>query len=258
MAETLTGESAYDAFAPDGGRWSPWVKPTPFAHFKTAPPLPADAFPESPLPALPPADGRSAVVIDLPSEAAVLAGLTAARAGFRPVPLFNANSAPGRERESVDTKDVRSALHAVALALRDLRLPIDAPPAFLLDANRLGTSLRARRPPPGDFDNRWITLPQDWPSANLLLSHGVEEVVVIQASRGIAADLAHVLRRWQDAGVRFRGAAWHAAESRPFTVPRPPRFRSIWYRLLATFGFKVGAAGAFGAVIPEPSSGGYG
>ena len=252
-----SGEEAYGVVAPEGGRWSPWVKPAPFAHFRGDyfPKLP-DELPHTRLAALPPADGRYAVVIDLASDASVLAGMAAAEAGFCPVPLFNGTSPSGRTREAVDTSDLRSALHALAVQLLDAPPPADAPPAFLLDAQRLGTTTRSRSPSPGDYDNRWVTLPQDWPSATFLQSHGVTDAVIFCVGRSIADDLAHVLVRWQEAGIQLHRAAWNGDAFEPIRVRRPSRFKTMWYRLLVLIGLRANAAGGFGGYVPHPDTGG--
>ena len=252
-----SGEDAYAAVAPEDGRWSPWVKPASFAHFRGdyRPKLP-DELPRTRLPALPPADGRFAVIIDLASDASVLAGMAAADEGFWPVPLFNATSPSGRTREAIDTTDLRSALHALAVQLRESPPPVDAPPCFLLDSHRLGTSSRSRNPSPGDYDNRWVTLPQDWPSATLMQSHGVTDAVVFWIGRGMADDLAHVLVRWQEAGIRLHRAAWDADQFKVIQVRRPSRFKSMFYRLLVLAGLRASAAGGFGGYVPHPDSGG--
>jgi hypothetical protein len=112
------------------------------------------------------------------------------------------------------------------------------------------------KPSPGKFDNRWLTFPQDFPSANLLIARGISTVIVIQPKTGQPAeDLAHVLRRWQDAGISIQTAASESTAAEPIEVKRPARFRRLWYGVLALMGLMSNSAGGFGGVIPHPSSG---
>jgi hypothetical protein len=133
----------------------------------------------------------------------------------------------------------------------------DAPPAFLLDANRMNPSML---PGPGRFDNRWVTLPQDFPSALFLKTHGIRDVIVLRADgRAPGDDLSHILRRWQEGGVPIAlGDLRSGGEAQPFQVPRPSYFRLAWYGLIALMGLRRSEVGGFGASIPEVSSGGGG
>jgi hypothetical protein len=102
--------------------------------------------------------------------------------------------------------------------------------------------------------------PQDFPSANLMLSRGIGEVIVVQdEDRPPLEDLAHVLLRWQKAGIRIRGLNVKTSRGpEDITVKEPSMFRKAWYRVRALAGFRRNAAGGFGGVIPVPSAGGMG
>jgi hypothetical protein len=116
----------------------------------------------------------------------------------------------------------------------------------------------SRAPRPGDYDNRWVVVPQDFPSASKLLSHGIDAVVLWQRNPGQpAADLAHVLRRWQDAGIAiFVEHGDLPSPPEPLTVQKPPRYRSVLHRLFVMMGLRRNSAGGFGSVIPETAEGG--
>ena len=64
-------------------------------------------------------------------------------------------------------------------------------------------------------------------------------------------DLAHVLFRWQEAGLRIRGRG-----GREIRVERPPRYRALWYRALATLGLRRNDTGGFGSLVPENTGAG--
>jgi hypothetical protein len=269
----VTGEDVYRIWAPDGARWSPWVKPVLFTHLDgyqsidqasalSEPEVPwaPDAAPTEPR-AVPGAGYRepgivaaaraqTALVVDLPPMMSICTGLALARRGYRPVPLYN--SCPGKGAV-VHLGGIMLGLRAGAPLLAELRLPPDAPPAFLLDANRM-----SGHPVPTMFDNRWMVLPQDLPSARLLRDGGVARVRVVRESgRRGGDDLDHVLRRWQDDGLPLELVREGRAEAPvPLEVARPRRYRALTYRLFAMLGLRRNAAGGFGSVVPEPGSAG--
>lgn len=257
-------DELFAAWAPVVSLWSAWAKPVCFAHIDAS--LPAAApLPPVALPPLPPADGRVAVVVDLPAAASVAAAVPLARLGYRPVPGYNAVPGPWHfDRTTrrlaadphvvVDLRPVAEGLRAYAVDPRAAALPPTAPPAFLLDADR-----RTGRPGvavgPGTFDNRSVSLPTDFPSAARLRSAGVERVVLVQATGADpAADLAHTLRRWQTAGLEL-SLARPDGPPVPIDVHRPRWFGFLWHRALTVARLRRGALGGFGGVLPSPSAG---
>jgi hypothetical protein len=276
----MTAEQIFDAWAPQGARWSQWAKPVLFAHLGSTRESwlpttgqfepPASAPPTPPLAGIPRADGTTAVVVDLPGASGVAAGLTLAEAGFRPVPLYNAvplpspaGSVPGGA-VVVNLAEVLDGLRAGAERVAAMRLPYAAPPAFLLDSRRRIGDRAALRP--GALDNRSVSLPTDFPSPNLLLAGGIRRVIVVQLDDGQPqADLAHTLRRWQDAGMEVflltTGAApadhsgGAATSPRPLTVDKPRWYRHLWHGMLARIGLRPNPMGGFGGFLPVPAAG---
>jgi hypothetical protein len=249
---------AFAAWVPDlpddefGPAWTQWAKPVLFASIsEAAPPITLQEEHLSGLESeIRSRDKSVAIVVDLPGPQAARIGLAFARMGLRPVPLFNGSS--GRE-ELIVTGELIETLRAGGSQLQSQPLSNNAAPAFLLDSRRMSKDVR---PQPGKFDNRWLTFPQDFPSANLLIARGVSRVIVIQPKTGQPAeDLAHVLRRWQDAGISTHTAAPESTAAEPIEVKRPARFRRLWYGVLALMGLMSNSAGGFGGVIPHPSAG---
>jgi hypothetical protein len=113
---------------------------------------------------------------------------------------------------------------------------------------------------PGDFDNRSISLPTDFPSSNFLLSRGIRRVVLVQDDASDPeADLAHTLLRWQQAGVSIMASTLSPdtdVRPRPITVRRPRWFRIAWYGLMARMGLRPNPLGGFGGLLPH--AGGFG
>ena len=244
-------EDAFATWAPAAVIWSQWAKPVAFVQ-------PDDiAAPPPPEPAIPPIaislDPASAVIVDLPGEEAVGVGLLLAERGYWPVPLFNGTSGPA---PIIDVHPIMRALVHGAERLRARQPSSDAPPAFLLDARR-----HSRVPvDPGKYDNRWVVLPQDFPSGAFLASRGVRQVTLVQ--RGNAAmrdDLAHVVCRWQEHGITLRVLDLDTGTVRErVEVTKPSGFKRAWYVAIALLGLRRSNVGGFGAQVPEQTSGGYG
>lgn len=249
----MTNEECYEIWAPRDAVWSPWAKPTLFAYLqRVATAGQATAGWETLDTGWAPEPRRgAAIVVELPGVEAVKAGLALARLGYRPVPLFNATVGAN---PVLNVEPLGDALLEGAEVLRGLALPPDAPPAFLLDARRLVPDVPLI---PGKYDNRWIVLPQDLPSGTFLLARGLRDVLLAQRGEGEPRqDLAHVLLRWQQAGLRLQAVDVNAGGRRRDLAVRPPGlFRIAWYRLLALSGLRRNDSGGFGGEIPEPSRG---
>src|SRR5215213_6406954 len=113
----MTREMIFDIWAPAGSRWSPWVKPILFS-FMSEISAGASAAQTSitDLSWLPPADGSTLLVLDLPTAQAASDAVEIAKRGYRPVPLYNAipweeNSRSAEVAPSL--VDVGSIVHAL-------------------------------------------------------------------------------------------------------------------------------------------------
>lgn len=248
----MTKEELFDAWAPDGVEWSPWAKPVLFAQWPdtVTPPATDPQWPDANYLWLPQAGGRTVLVIDLPAVDSVRTGVAFARRGYRPVPLFNTSYGPSAVLELAP---LFLALGKGALHLKTISLARNAPAAFLLDADRMQPPVP---PSPGKFDNRWVVFPQDFPSATFLRAHGVTDVLLIHNGKSVQEDLAHVLLRWQQGGLRLLSASPSDSATSELTVPKPSWFRQAWYRALTISRLRRNNAGGFGAVIPVSTSGG--
>ena len=241
----------YKIWAPAGALWTPWAKPVLFA-IPPAGEVSAPVLPDVDWTAA--ADYRSMVILDLPGSAAVEEGLALGRMGYRPVPLYNGVGGPGGYVMLVDVKPIVASLYAGADLLEGYVIRPDAPPVFLLDANRMQGGVN-RGLNAGKYDNRWCVFPQDVPSADFLRQQGIERVIVRTAV--IQSDLAHVLRRYQEQGIQIR-LCRDGGMSEAVTVQRPSRFGSLFYRAQVLAGLTRNPAGGFGGPVPVPteSSGG--
>lgn len=260
----MNKEVIFSIWAPENSIWSRWAKPVLFAHLDSAlshiqvTSVPGDVS-WSPSP-----DEKVALVLDLAGAEGVLIGLALAGRGYRPVPLYNALPLPFGQTllspatisrvAAVDVLPIISALRTGANLLAQLILPSDAPPAFLLDANRQGT----RKMIPGEFDNRSVSFTTDFPSANFLASQSIQRVLLIQKQvTEPPPDLAHTLRRWQDGGLTIERLRLEPLSPRePFEVSRPAWYGAMFQRVLSAVGFRRASSGGFGAWVPDSSAGG--
>lgn len=250
----MTEQEIYDLWAPLDVPWSPWAKPVLFTQLERAIAGSGTmlagriAWPGAPDLAA----QRLALILDLPGEQATAIGLQLVAAGYRPVPLFNTSHG---FNAVVPTQDIITALSRGGELLAQTQLPPQAPPVFLLDADRMrehGGVL------PGKYDNRWLVFPQDFPSASFLKSQQIAGAVLVQSQQfRPQADLAHVLLRWQEAGLPLLSINLREGlVTEVLRVERPSRYRTLWYHFLAVVGLRRNSAGGFGAVVPEPSQGG--
>jgi len=261
----MTKEQIFSAWSPENSIWAIWAKAVLFAHLDRACALPPTGDIARDVDWSPISDGKIALVLDLPGQEGVWLGVALASRGYRPVPLYNALPLPfgvaaidpmsQRPVAAVNVLPILSALRQGAEQLANASIASDAPPAFLLDANRHGITSQVS---PDEFDNRSVCFTTDFPSANFLLTHGIERALLIQRNRlEPQTDLAHVLRRWQDGGLSIeRMRIERPMERESFEVTRPSWYGAMFQRALAAFGLYRASGGGFGAWMPDSSSGG--
>jgi hypothetical protein len=247
----MIARHTFGIWAPENSPWSAWAKPALFNDLSRVTTASADTdnMPiKSDAEWLPIFARSTAIVVDLPGAEAIACGLQLARQGWRPVPLFNTSFGSDA---AVPTREILEGLNRGRQWLTETALPSDAPPAFLLDSRRM----RAASVAPGTYDNRWVVLPQDFPSVGFMRGQGIAAVLLWQKEQAQPADdLAHVLRRWQEGGldifVEYGGLS---SPPTKLTVHRPSRFKSFMHRWFVLAGLRRNSAGGFGATIPMPS-----
>lgn len=258
----------YDLWSPPAASpWSSYHKPTLFAAldgFVAPKPIPVPGLDLANAPRSPPhwADARTAIILDLPGEVSVAYGAwLALRGGYSPSVTFN--NWP-HAKMLVDMARPLGALLAYSPWVQQADLmedPERAPPALVLDARRLGD----RKPKPKDFDNRYYLIESDLPSGQTLVNAGIEKLVYVRLLGTVAPvreeldDMNGYLHSVGKQVTTFVAEAspdsWLLGEPRAFSATiRKTAFSTT--KDPAFKGFRRNAAGGFGVLVPEPSSGG--
>ncbi len=260
----MSNERIFETWAPPGGIWSGWVKPVLFSYMRGEEPAVGHVPEVWDTSWAPVARERLALVLDLPGPEGVVAAIALAASGYRPVPLYNAIPTPMPVNlpdaggpipgVAVDAKSILAELYRSSGVLARAGLLPEAPPAFLLDANRRGAFV----PRPRDFDNRSVCFATDFPSAEFLKTQGIRGAVLVQASGDQPqADLGHVLRRWQEGGIELRLKRLDVAGAPvAFQVAGISAVRRVWEKVMEGLGLRRGPEKGFGRTLPEPGSGG--
>lgn len=188
----MTNEECYKIWAPYGKKWTDWVRPVPFiaawANVK------GYHIGELAIPKINAIDEKyrqAAIIVDLPGDESIEVGLALAKLGYRPIPIFNGTIEQENARATVDNQTVGAALLCATEILKEIEIPDDALPAFLVDKNRL----QRHKIDASVFDNSWDVWPQDLPSVDYFLKNGINKIVVISDS--ISKDLKAIFKKFR-------------------------------------------------------------
>jgi hypothetical protein len=238
---------AFETWAPYGLKWTQWAKPVLFS---TLPEKSVVQMDELKIEWTEQSERNTMIIVDTEGRESIREGLAYAKLGYRPVPLYNGVRGD-KHYNLIDGEDLQNCLFAGARILKELDIPPDAPPVFLLDSKRMQSKTKKR----GVFDNRWTIFPQDMPSSNFLKQNRITKIIV--HSNQIQNDLAHILYRYQKDGllILHSKSAKHLPER--VKIRKPSRFKNLGYRFLVMLKLKRNSTGGFGSFIPEQSGTGY-
>jgi hypothetical protein len=228
--------------------WSDWVKPTLFA--QNAPalemignvPIEVESLMKDLKVANILGDGACAIV-DLPSDEGVIVGEALVDFNFYPVPIYNGVQAPIDVPAVIDNFRLQWRLFFMA---NNLRWPSSGGPAFLLDARRMTGNSEV-----SVFDNRWITMPQDYPSGVKMKQMGICRCYLI--TQAVGKDLVQVLYRWQSEGMEF--LLWNGQVFEPTKITVPGFFERNFHRVKALIGLAPSGIYGFGAIVGGSTGG---
>ena len=191
----MSGKDIFKIYAPNGVKWSDWVRPVPFIAIDTYNRKPIIDWYDRKVIFIKEYSQNSAIFVDLPGKESIEFGIALAYLGYRPIPIFNGTD---EQQGSVATNDnylVESCLINGSEILKNIKLRKDANPAFLLDSYRINR-YRARE---SIFDNSWDIYKQDVPSANYFKQNGINKIIVV--SDNIKRDLKKILLTFQNNGM---------------------------------------------------------
>lgn len=194
----MTAKEAYRIWAPEGLKWSAWVRPVPFLTAKEEHRSYCDTnFDVAAANYLDETYSGAAVIVDLPGTESVQEGIALAKAGYRPVPIYNGTMEQHGARATGDNRSIGQALIMAASELEKIQIDNGAMPAFLTDRSRLNRY----RIDPSIYDNSWDVYPQDLPSADFLIKNGIWKVIVI--GENISRDIRKILYGFQKKNIRI-------------------------------------------------------
>ena len=194
----MIGRDIYNIWAPKGVKWIQWIRPVPFVaineDFKaydicdfTIPNI--TYINELPL--------NTAIIVDLSDDEGIKEGIGLAKLGFRPIPVYNGTEPQEGAMATVDNNVIEFGLIKGAMELQKITIANDAPPAFLLDSNRM----HRYKMDESVFDNSWDIYPQDLPSAKYFLENGIDKIMVV--GEKMQKDLKKILYKFQKDGIKI-------------------------------------------------------
>ena len=194
----MTGKDIYKIWAKEGAKWVDWVRPVPFIGInKNTKLYEVTEFIIPKIQYLNEVQKDTAIIIDLPGNDSIEEGIALAKIGYRPVPIFNGTDEQKGAIATVDNNCIKLGLIKGALELEKIKISDNAPPAFLLDTNRMNRY----KMDISIFDNSWDIYPQDLPTAEYFLKNDINKIII--RSEKIQKDLQKILYKFQEKGIKI-------------------------------------------------------
>ncbi len=197
----MIGKEIYKIWAPTTSKWKWWVRPVAFCALDTGvkssevfnPRLESVTY----LFENDEDNRTTAVIIDAPSYEGIVKGISLAKYGFIPIAVYNGTEEQLGAMSTVNNGALELALIWGADILKDIKFKEDAPPAFLLDSNRMNSFKLT----PGVYDNSWDVYSQDMPTAKYLLDNNISKVLIV--SDRIRTDVTKIIYEYQSKGIKI-------------------------------------------------------
>lgn len=171
----MRGKEIYKIYAPNGAKWTDWVRPVPFVAIDTYNRKPIADWMERKAMFLKNYQQDTAIFVDLPGKESIELSIDLAYKGYRPIPIFNGTDEQPGSQATTNTYLIESCLINGSEKLKNIKLDNNANPAFLLDSYRTNR-YRAKE---SIFDNSWDLYKQDIPSAEYFKQNGITKIIIV-------------------------------------------------------------------------------
>lgn len=191
----MRGKEIYKIYAPNGAKWTDWVRPVPFVAIDTYNRKPIADWMERKAMFLKNYQQDTAIFVDLPGKESIELSIDLAYKGYRPIPIFNGTDEQPGSQATTNTYLIESCLINGSEKLKNIKLDNNANPAFLLDSYRTNR-YRAKE---SIFDNSWDLYKQDIPSAEYFKQNGITKIIIV--GDAIQRDLKKIFLKFQEKGI---------------------------------------------------------
>lgn len=193
----MNGKELYKIYAPIGAKWVEWVRPVSFVAIDTYNREPLSNWTNRKVVFLEKYEENTAIFLDLPGKESIELGVSLARLGYRPIPLFNGTNEQKGSKSTNNNHMIESCLINGAQILKGISIKKDANPVFLLDSHRTDR-YRAKE---SIFDNTWDLYGQDIPSLEYFKENNIKRIII--AGNEIQRDLKKIFLNFQSAGIEI-------------------------------------------------------
>jgi len=194
----MNGKEIFRIWAPLNAKWTDWVRPVPFVAIDREKCLnKVVSFDIPNIEYIKEIKKDTALVIDLPGNDGIKEGIALAKIGYRPIPVYNGTVEQEGSLAAVDNRDIELGLIKGAKELQEIVIDKDAPPAFLLDTNRMNRY----KMNVSVFDNSWDLYAQDIPSAEYFLKNGINKIIIRADS--LKSDLNKIFYKFSKKGIKI-------------------------------------------------------
>ena len=191
----MRGKEIYKIYAPNGAKWTDWIRPVPFVAIDTYNRKPIADWMERKAMFLKNYQQDTAIFVDLPGKESIEFSIDLAYKGYRPIPIFNGTDEQPGSQATTNTYLIESCLINGSEKLKNIKLNNNANPAFLLDSYRTNR-YRAKE---SIFDNSWDLYKQDIPSAEYFKQNGITKIIIV--GDAIQRDLKKIFLKFQEKGI---------------------------------------------------------
>lgn len=193
----MSGKEIYKIYAREDTKWTEWIRPVPFVAIDTYNRKPVFDWLDRQVMFIKKYEKDTAIFVDMPGKKSIELGISLARLGYRPIPLFNGTDEQNGSQSIIDTYLIESCLINGAQKLKSISIDKNANPVFLLDSSRTN-SYRYKET---IFDNSWELYKQDIPTSKYFKACGIHKIIIVGDS--IQQDLKKIFLEFQDAGMDF-------------------------------------------------------